>query len=406
MLGVGKFDVLLGRSPKVYSAPGNQVFREIINEHLDDYKKNATRSEKAYLVLHILCKIHANGGRFKRISDDGIWTEVPIAIAKEKICHALRDARLQSNRCSLSAMDFTRHTHKSRQGRVPSLERSAYPCHFGGSKAMMDYSNETLGFVPQQAMLVQHEKSLGLNGIHSAVSEEMILDCQIQSLIRLRTAILSQQLHDTDMIPVQTPGFPMFSQHHLHQKVIEAEFPIHPEQESAPLVLSNPQRPFPTESANIHPLSHTEVRPCPPNRDPELCKEMRNKPCDLSTQWQHIHSQEDSFIDERLLHLIHQDDEPIHLSPTQPKTSIKLLNQEAPWNALVPQAPLPRSTHRRIRNSSESDNDCEIALEDSCSLPESRIDSSPFDSPSCADRTYEMLKRALDICGDGDALGE
>lgn len=112
-------DILLGRGPKCYSHVGNQRFRKLIHSHRHMYHNDAPRREKTMLVRRIIALIHQGGGRFlceRKVShgnndsgddnngnddfnDDGndgerSWHEVPIQIARKKVGHALRDARL------------------------------------------------------------------------------------------------------------------------------------------------------------------------------------------------------------------------------------------------------------------------------------------------------------------------
>ena len=398
LLGVGPYDVLLGRSPKVYSAPGNQVFRDIISDHLDHYHKNATRSEKSSLVLHILRTIHATGGRFKRISEEGKWVEVPIEVAKEKICHALRDARLLSNRTTLTAMEVTRHTRKSRKGENLILERSALCHHEERSSGGVEFFNAKQ-CLQQRSMSVQGVQSLGSTAIDSVISQELILDCQIQSLLRLRRAILNQQLCGIDILPNEQSCLESFYQR--PPTVANTDCRPYAEQFPAPLVLSHSQRPFLLRSVDQNALLHCGENHCPSDREPESSTEIVNKLSDLSpTMWQHVQPKDDTSNEQSSPNLIHQDHQPVLVSPTRRISSPKLLDQVAPWNALVPQALKARNVDPMLSSTTEVHHDYGDCFDDDDADDDESLLQN--DTQSSADRTSETLKRALDICIDVD----
>jgi hypothetical protein len=394
MMGVGPFDVLLGRSPKVYSGPGNQAFRDLIHEHLGHYSKNATRSEKASLVLHILCKIRTNGGRFKRISEDGTWAEVPVEVAKEKICHALRDARLVCNR---NALD--RNTHEPRKGTARMLERAALPRHLGGSRwqtGVVRTSTMENDFLPQNPVSIQNSQSNGWTGIDSTVSQELILDCQIQSLLRLRRAIMSQQLGDFDILPNHISGVSTLFQQKYHPEMPSTGYPAFFEHEATPMALSHSQSKSPTHTSDQYSLRPCEVSHCPPSRDSGLSPEVTNELDDASfPMWQDADHSEDNHDDQSLPPLIHIDHDRKRLSPTRCRISSKLQDHVAPWNALVPQALRERNMDNRSSTSPGSNQSFGTSFEDDNSLPQIGMNSTPINTQIHNDCTYDMIKRAL-----------
>lgn len=234
MVGVGPHDVLLGRSPKVYSAPGNQLFRKIINEHLEHYQKKATRSNKQYLALHIVSKIHELGGRFKRFcTSDGLWIEVSIEIAKEKVCHALRDARLNANRNGISGSFHHRNKAKSNVSRdvtcMSLVNSGPRLINCAEEKGIPQPDPKDQLFLPQWPKSNQPVSSCNANSRIVGCTPEELLDCQIETLLRLRSVILARAQQTTllDSISLGSHGSPV-SQVLLHplQSEIDSRRPV------------------------------------------------------------------------------------------------------------------------------------------------------------------------------------
>ncbi|KAI2491904.1 hypothetical protein MHU86_22642 [Fragilaria crotonensis] len=343
------------------------------------------------------------------MSADGTWTEVPIEVATEKICHALRDARLVCNR---NAMDRT--TRELRKSKAQMLERSPSSRHSVGSRWESELCSTNITekkCLQQNPVSFQNNQSNGWAGIDSGVSQELILDCQIQSLLRLRRAIVSQQLSDFNLLSNQTSGLSTLLQPQCRPQVPSKGCSAFFEQEPTPMVLSQSENVPPMHAVDQHQLRRYEVSQCPPSRDPRLSLEVTNKLDDGSfTMWQHTDPRRHNRIEENSSPLIQVDRDQTHLNPTRCRISTKLHDQVAPWNALVPQALLERNMDNRSSGSSSSqgsNHDYASSFEDDddndndC-LAQMRMDSSPTNPPLPNDRTYDVLKRALDICVDVD----
>lgn len=92
-------DIMLGRGPTCYNNPGNKVFRKLVKEHVEHYKTEARRREKAALVKKLVSELSAKGYRFlHRRSATGPWVEAPPHIVEKKVGHGLRDARLSTSK--------------------------------------------------------------------------------------------------------------------------------------------------------------------------------------------------------------------------------------------------------------------------------------------------------------------
>ena len=89
--GVAEIDVLLGRGSGICDKPGNKKFRNLVEEHRDEYS-SSHRREKNRIGNTVLDGVHSNGGRFLAFDvGEQEWKEVPRARALEKSMQALRE---------------------------------------------------------------------------------------------------------------------------------------------------------------------------------------------------------------------------------------------------------------------------------------------------------------------------
>jgi hypothetical protein len=86
-------DVLLGRGNGIATHPGNCLYREMVWNAREDYKK-AFRFEKMYVVDHVYRQIITYGGRFlERLERSDKYLVVSEVRVKEKISQALREKK-------------------------------------------------------------------------------------------------------------------------------------------------------------------------------------------------------------------------------------------------------------------------------------------------------------------------
>ena len=86
------FDVLSGRGSSRFLHEGNRRFRKLIQAYLDRYRTSKSRTDKSRLVFEIVAAVRECGGHFlKREGQE--WQDVGDKIAREKVGHALRDAK-------------------------------------------------------------------------------------------------------------------------------------------------------------------------------------------------------------------------------------------------------------------------------------------------------------------------
>lgn len=99
-------DIVCGRGAPTNFHYGNQVFRELVEDHQTSYLC-AKRSDKPHIAMKLLDLVKATGGRFvrrQRTAEGLIWQEINDKGAYEKICQALRDGAPDLRRQVLSKL--------------------------------------------------------------------------------------------------------------------------------------------------------------------------------------------------------------------------------------------------------------------------------------------------------------
>ena len=94
-------DILLGKGRPLGRHPGNVHFRQVISYYGDQYD-NCNRTEKTRLATKLIEMIHDSGVRFLKQTDDptgkGLYVEVSVDVARQKVSHAFRNRRLFQNK--------------------------------------------------------------------------------------------------------------------------------------------------------------------------------------------------------------------------------------------------------------------------------------------------------------------
>ncbi len=90
-------DVVCSRGKRYFRHPGNQRFRQIIQESVQEYIDAETRMDKSIVIDSIIESVRAQDNsrlvRFmKHQSRSNSWTELPLEQIRDKVSHALRDA--------------------------------------------------------------------------------------------------------------------------------------------------------------------------------------------------------------------------------------------------------------------------------------------------------------------------
>ena len=97
MVVPGPFDVLLGRGRLIQEHLGNLRYRQMIDEHKDQYD-SASKLEKTNIAKKVVQLVQASQGRFLKRDEGedggGFWIEVDDETAREKVSHSFRNRRL------------------------------------------------------------------------------------------------------------------------------------------------------------------------------------------------------------------------------------------------------------------------------------------------------------------------
>lgn len=105
-------DIVCGRGAPTNFHYGNQVFKELVEDHQTTYLCSK-RSDKPHIAMKILDLVKASGGRFvrrQRTAEGLIWQEINDKGSYEKICQALREGAPDLRRRVLSKMkQATKH---------------------------------------------------------------------------------------------------------------------------------------------------------------------------------------------------------------------------------------------------------------------------------------------------------
>lgn len=87
-----EFDVLCGRDKQSFGHPGNQRFREIVQQQRDVYQQARKRADKNAITKRVIGMI-LEKGIFLKLVKGGGWTPLDDDEVYEKVSHALRGAK-------------------------------------------------------------------------------------------------------------------------------------------------------------------------------------------------------------------------------------------------------------------------------------------------------------------------
>lgn len=87
-------DVICGRGKRSLNNMGNMVFRHIVAERADEYRKSKTRIIKKQRIDVIIGIVRSAGGHFLQMDkSSGKWYDIGDEAAAAKVGHALRDTK-------------------------------------------------------------------------------------------------------------------------------------------------------------------------------------------------------------------------------------------------------------------------------------------------------------------------
>eukprot|EP00980_Cylindrotheca_fusiformis_P002560 scaffold607_cov109-Cylindrotheca_fusiformis.AAC.6 len=87
------YDVLWGRGKHVFRHPGNRLLYELVETYYDQYNQ-LSKDGKTSLADQLVAVVHGFSGRFMKLDkESGMWVEVSIIEAREKVTHRFRHSR-------------------------------------------------------------------------------------------------------------------------------------------------------------------------------------------------------------------------------------------------------------------------------------------------------------------------
>jgi hypothetical protein len=95
---MGALDICCGRGKGRWNSPGNQRFKEVVQENLQRYADATTKAEKSKVVESVVTEVHKLGGRFlKQNESSGNWYQIGPHDTRSKVAHAIRDHLVTSS---------------------------------------------------------------------------------------------------------------------------------------------------------------------------------------------------------------------------------------------------------------------------------------------------------------------
>ncbi|KAI2504350.1 hypothetical protein MHU86_10115 [Fragilaria crotonensis] len=98
-------DIMPGQGATCYNNPGNEVYRKLVEEKVDEYYGKAKGTEKPAFVEWFISEMKAMGYRFLHRSENGSLVEAPEEDVKKKVTHDFRNARARLTKKPSSAKD-------------------------------------------------------------------------------------------------------------------------------------------------------------------------------------------------------------------------------------------------------------------------------------------------------------
>ena len=92
MDGLSEWDICCGRGKGKWNSEGNRKFRDIVENHLQQYADAPSKAEKSRIVEAVVSAVKEGGGRFVKKDDiSGKWHPINAVETRAKVAHAIRD---------------------------------------------------------------------------------------------------------------------------------------------------------------------------------------------------------------------------------------------------------------------------------------------------------------------------
>lgn len=162
---LGEYDVICGRGSTCFNHIGNQRFRKMVADSLDEYSGAAAKLEKTYIICDIVHRVRQqspNGGFVKKDPLTGGFFEVGDFLAREKTSQAFRDA-LHDQYKSSNAAKKKRRVEEN--GGPPKLRKQLSAPSLAGAKSIdMLQSNENSSETKKRLMIqLENELNASFN---------------------------------------------------------------------------------------------------------------------------------------------------------------------------------------------------------------------------------------------------
>ncbi|CAJ1961187.1 unnamed protein product [Cylindrotheca closterium] len=135
---LGQNDIVCGRGAPSNLHEGNQMFRELAEEHQASYLCSK-RADKPKIAMLVMEEVQARGGRFVRrvkTTTNGRsfgWEELEEKRSYEKVCQVLREGAPEIRRKMLSCSKLREKTHQNDQAsseRLLPVFQGSYSCRY------------------------------------------------------------------------------------------------------------------------------------------------------------------------------------------------------------------------------------------------------------------------------------
>jgi hypothetical protein len=118
-------DICCGRGKGRSNSPGNQRFKEVVQDNLQRYDDAPTKADKSRVVESVVTTIQKLGGRFvKQEVSSGDWYQIGPRDARSKVAHAIRDHLATATSCKRGLDDEEPTASKKSNKRVKRVPSS------------------------------------------------------------------------------------------------------------------------------------------------------------------------------------------------------------------------------------------------------------------------------------------
>ena len=154
-------DICCGRGKGRWNSPGNQRFKEVVQDNLQRYGDAPTKADKSRVVESVVTTIQKLGGRFvKKDDSSGNWYQIGPRDARSKVAHAIRDHLATASSCKRGSDDEEPTDSKKSNKRVKRVPPSKKKSPQRTLKAMPTPQSLQHQLVPQACLSSSHHPAV------------------------------------------------------------------------------------------------------------------------------------------------------------------------------------------------------------------------------------------------------